>query len=85
MPRPIKRAKKSIQEQSELLREIGLGGSAVGTGINTHPDYRKKAIAEPGDDLGTKAARRRRHALRHAIESGDVEREFRRCATWRWK
>src|SRR5271169_5840308 len=36
----IGRARKSIQEQSELLREIGLGGSAVGTGINTHPDYR---------------------------------------------
>ncbi len=42
----IKRAKKTIQQQSELLREIGLGGSAVGTGINTHPDYRHKAIAE---------------------------------------
>jgi aspartate ammonia-lyase len=41
----IKRATKSIHEQSELLREIGLGGSAVGTGINTHPDYRHKAIA----------------------------------------
>src|SRR5580658_2018084 len=35
----ITRAKKSIHEQAELLREIGLGGSAVGTGINTHPDY----------------------------------------------
>src|SRR5580704_5498545 len=42
----IKRAKIAIHEQSELLREIGLGGSAVGTGINTHPDYRHKAIAE---------------------------------------
>src|SRR5271169_6306968 len=41
----IARAKKSIDQQSELLREIGLGGSAVGTGINTHPDYREKAIA----------------------------------------
>ena len=40
----IKRAKKSIRDQSEMLREIGLGGSAVGTGINTHPEYRKKAI-----------------------------------------
>ncbi len=40
----IERAEKSIQGQSELLREIGLGGSAVGTGINTHPEYRKKAI-----------------------------------------
>src|ERR1700677_1005620 len=27
------------------LRELGLGGSAVGTGINTHPDYRVKAVA----------------------------------------
>ena len=42
----IKRAAKSIQQQSELLREVGLGGSAVGTGINTHPDYREKAIAD---------------------------------------
>jgi len=41
----IRRARRSIQEQGELLREIGLGGSAVGTGINTHPDYREKAIA----------------------------------------
>jgi aspartate ammonia-lyase len=30
---------------SGSLRELGLGGSAVGTGINTHPDYRVKAIA----------------------------------------
>jgi aspartate ammonia-lyase len=41
----ITRAKKSIEQQSELLRELGLGGSAVGTGINTHPDYRGKAVA----------------------------------------
>ncbi|HEY4901784.1 MAG TPA: aspartate ammonia-lyase [Terriglobales bacterium] len=41
----ITRAKKSIEQQSELLRELGLGGSAVGTGINTHPDYREKAVA----------------------------------------
>ena len=41
----IKRAKRSIQQQAELLREIGLGGSAVGTGINTHPEYRAKAVA----------------------------------------
>ena len=39
----IKRAKTSLQQQSEFLREIGLGGSAVGTGINTHPDYRQES------------------------------------------
>ena len=41
----IRRAKDSIRQSSELLCELGLGGSAVGTGINTHPDYREKAIA----------------------------------------
>src|SRR5260370_5615061 len=41
----ISRAKDSIHSAAELVRELGLGGSAVGTGINTHPDYRAKAIA----------------------------------------
>src|ERR1700756_320442 len=40
----IARAKDAIRANAELLRELGLGGSAVGTGINTHPDYREKAI-----------------------------------------
>ncbi len=40
----IRRAKDTIRSNAELLRELGLGGSAVGTGINTHPDYRGKAI-----------------------------------------
>ena len=41
----IRRAKDAIRTASDSLRELGLGGSAVGTGINTHPDYRELAIA----------------------------------------
>src|SRR5579871_4237810 len=41
----IRKAIDDIRAASESLRELGLGGSAVGTGINTHPDYREKAIA----------------------------------------
>src|SRR5437588_2299280 len=41
----MKKAIGSIRQATESLRELGLGGSAVGTGINTHPDYREKAIA----------------------------------------
>jgi aspartate ammonia-lyase len=40
----IRRAAEAIHSSANLLRELGLGGSAVGTGINTHPDYREKAI-----------------------------------------
>ncbi len=41
----IRRATEAVKYSSQYLRELGLGGSAVGTGINTHPDYREKAIA----------------------------------------
>ena len=41
----VRRAKDAIRTASDSLRELGLGGSAVGTGINTHPDYREQAIA----------------------------------------
>lgn len=41
----IRKATDGIRLAAESLRELGLGGSAVGTGINTHPDYREKAIA----------------------------------------
>ena len=40
----ISRGKDAIRASADLLRELGLGGSAVGTGINTHPQYREKAI-----------------------------------------
>ena len=40
----VRKAGESIRRAAEGLRELGLGGSAVGTGINTHPEYRVKAI-----------------------------------------
>ena len=42
----IRKARESIARAAEGLREVGLGGSAVGTGINTHPEYRALAIAK---------------------------------------
>ncbi|MHB1700941.1 MAG: aspartate ammonia-lyase [Acidobacteriaceae bacterium] len=41
----IRKSSLSIARAAGTLRELGLGGSAVGTGINTHPDYRAKAVA----------------------------------------
>jgi aspartate ammonia-lyase len=42
----VRKARESIARAGEGLRELGLGGSAVGTGINTHPEYRALAIAK---------------------------------------
>jgi aspartate ammonia-lyase len=41
----IAKGRKSLALAADGLRELGLGGSAVGTGINTHPDYRAIAVA----------------------------------------
>jgi aspartate ammonia-lyase len=40
----IAKGKASVGRAADGLRELGLGGSAVGTGINTHPEYRKLAV-----------------------------------------
>ncbi|MFW6005849.1 MAG: aspartate ammonia-lyase [Candidatus Bipolaricaulota bacterium] len=41
-----RRSVKSIAEAAESLYEVGLGGNAVGTGINTAPGFRKRLVAE---------------------------------------
>lgn len=35
----LKNGKKWIEQSVEFLEELALGGSAVGTGLNTHPEY----------------------------------------------
>ncbi|MGE0405081.1 MAG: aspartate ammonia-lyase [Candidatus Korobacteraceae bacterium] len=50
----IRRAATLLRESAEHLRELGLGGSAVGTGINTHPRYRKLAIERLASISGQK-------------------------------
>jgi aspartate ammonia-lyase len=40
----IQKSHQHIARTAQSLRELGLGGSAVGTGLNTHPDYRRRAI-----------------------------------------
>jgi aspartate ammonia-lyase len=42
----VKEASAAIRRNAVTLRSLGLGGSAVGTGLNTHPEYKTKAIAK---------------------------------------
>ena len=44
----IRRAK----EASEDMAELPLGGTAVGTGINTHPDFARKTIERISEKVG---------------------------------
>lgn len=40
----IERSRKTIEKTSENLNELNLGGTAVGTGINAHPQFKKEVI-----------------------------------------
>ncbi len=42
----------AIGETRQALRSIGLGGTAVGTGMNSHPDYRRLVTARLADVTG---------------------------------
>ncbi len=41
-----------VRAASAGLAELALGGTAVGTGINTHPDFASKTIARVAEELG---------------------------------
>ncbi len=42
----IKKSKKWLEHSAYELEELGIGGSAVGTGLNTHPKYRFQVVEE---------------------------------------
>ncbi len=42
----VSKALEKTRRASDALKELGIGGTAVGTGLNTHPDYAQKIISE---------------------------------------
>jgi len=48
----IQNRREQLEHNARALLEIGLGGNAVGTGINAHPDYSEKAIQYVADYTG---------------------------------
>ncbi|NQT86401.1 aspartate ammonia-lyase [bacterium] len=46
------KARETVARSAQACEELGLGGSATGTGLNTHPDYAAKAIANIAELTG---------------------------------
>lgn len=44
--RMLEKAELMIQEGADHLKDLAIGGTAVGTGLNAHPDYAEKVCAE---------------------------------------
>ena len=47
----IERAVRRL-EANDLLREVALGGTAVGTGVNVHPEFAARVCASVSESLG---------------------------------
>ena len=78
----IRKTRANIAQQAEGLRELGLGGSAVGTGINTHPHYRAEAIARLAKLSGQKLtpAKDMRWAMQSTACMADISAALRSLA-----
>jgi len=55
------------------LHELPLGGTAVGTGINSHPDFAKQAIAIIAEKTGVEFVEAMNHFEAQAAKDGIVE------------
>src|SRR5207249_11863067 len=42
----LRRGVKRVVEAADYLRDLGIGGSAVGTGVNVEPEYPKLMVKE---------------------------------------
>src|SRR5213078_1514310 len=65
----VMRGEKAIR----CLRELPLGGTAVGTGINSHPDFARQAIAVIADKTGIEFVEAQNHFEAQASKDGIVE------------
>jgi fumarate hydratase class II len=51
--RMVERGRQRLDEVRPALEEVALGGTAVGTGINSHPEFARCALAELNKHTGT--------------------------------
>ena len=48
----VRHSVRRAEQARDALLELALGGTAVGTGLNTHPDFPRKAISHVAEDTG---------------------------------
>jgi fumarate hydratase class II len=62
----IRHGIRRVEEAISDMAELPLGGTAVGTGINTHPEFAKKAIARLAEATGVPFREATNHFERQA-------------------
>jgi fumarate hydratase, class II len=71
--RQIQLATRRITDTDASLSELALGGTAVGNGLNAHPDFAPKVIALLSKDTGSKFKEAENHFSAQAAQDAAVE------------
>ena len=69
----IERAIERANHAKKELSEVALGGTAVGTGINTHPEFAKRATARLSKDVGSEIRETTNHFQSQSTLDNAVE------------
>jgi fumarate hydratase, class II len=75
----MERAEGRLARAREALAEVALGGTAVGTGINTHPEFARRVLALVSEEAGVRVGETTNHfqaqaALDAALEASGMVR-----------
>jgi len=69
----IKKSSKRVEKSVDSLLELAVGGTAVGTGINTHPEFGKRVSALLAKELGVPFREASNHFEAQASKDGCLE------------
>jgi fumarate hydratase class II len=69
----VERGIGRIHVTEEALSELTLGGTAVGTGLNTHPDFAPRVIAFISEETGCPFKKALNHFEAQAAQDGAVQ------------
>lgn len=64
---------KRVRQAAESLAELALGGTAVGSGLNTHPEFARKVIALLSQETGCPFVEATNHFEAQAAQDAAVE------------
>ena len=68
----IKRGIERIEKAKQDLTEVALGGTAVGTGVNTHPEFAQRVCERLGERFGLEVKETENHFQAQSAMDGAV-------------
>ena len=69
----VERGVRRLRHAEDELSEVALGGTAVGTGVNTHPEFAAKVCSRLSDEMGVPVRETGNHFQAQSSLDGLVE------------